>query len=170
MVSQFFAPVNSQMCIFLCNQAFMPCKSTIKSLWVSLLTDSSYWASLITSCTDTFSHLRKSWSSVCLYILSECTSIKLIKFPAVSASVFPTSLNADVTAPTETAASWAASVTAASVICVPTMDPLSLSHLDLFLLPSRYKMIIGWASSYTCHRVNLYSLCFFHLFLIYSSF
>lgn len=51
------------------------------------------------------------------------------------------------------------------------------SHLDLFLWPSRYKMITSWACSafiyymlsLTCHRVDLYSLCFFHSFLIYSS-
>ena len=51
-VSIVFTPLNSQIWVHLCNEEWMQCSPTIISLSLRLLTDCSYWHSLIPSWID----------------------------------------------------------------------------------------------------------------------
>ncbi len=82
-------PLNSQICINLCNEELTHQGSTIISLSMYLSMSSSCWHSLITSCIDIFSHPRECCSS---FFLTYCTTAATLFTDG-----FLTNLNADVT-------------------------------------------------------------------------
>lgn len=75
--------------------------------------------------------------------------------------VFLIDLNADVTSPIETPASWAVSVTEAPAICSPTMNPLSkpLRSSPLATFIQKQNLLRPARLFYTGHRAWLDANC-----------
>lgn len=123
-LSFFFAPLNCQMCIHLCNEGFIHCNPSNIPLYVivrAVLADS-----LITSCKHILSHLRNRSSAFILLHITLTQASCLSHMFYVHCSTLITDVFLIVVMQTEflneTLLSWIFFVTPA--ICAPSLSPL----------------------------------------------